>query len=140
MATNMIEHRGTIPAIVGTRISVDDVLGYLLDPDMTEESIGRLLSLTTRQVAAARSYILANPDTTLIRHRELEERPEPVNPPVVVERAKRTHEALVAFKVWLEGRKAEDARMAAENAGQNGRTPSFKEWLAEQEAGQVTHP
>lgn len=62
MTIGQIEDRAGGPAIVGTRITVDDVLAYLLEPSMTEEAIGRLLSLTGDEVAATRAYILRNPD------------------------------------------------------------------------------
>ena len=138
MQNPQIEDRPGGPAIVGTRITVDDVLVYLLDPLMTEDSIGRLLSLSIQEVAAARAYVLANPDTALARHLEIETRPEGINPPEVIERARRTHDSLVAFKTWLAARNAEEASDQAADEVHPGRRPSFREWIADQESNQVT--
>jgi uncharacterized protein (DUF433 family) len=129
-----IEERSGVPFIVGTRISVDDVFTYLLEPSMTEATIGHLLSLTVEQVASARAYILTNPGTVLARHLEIEAKSDAaVNPPEVVERMRRTHQTLLDFKDWLERREATEARESAENGAGSGHLPSFREWLAERE-------
>lgn len=129
-----IEDRAGGPVIVGTRIAVDNVLLYLLDPAFTEEVIGRLLNLTVKQVSAARAYILTHPETVLTRHLKLEEQAGGSNPPEVIERAKRTHESLKGFRAWLAIREAAEAREEAEINGDSGRIPSFREWLAEHES------
>jgi len=91
MATNLIHDRGRGPEIVGTRITVYNLLVDFLDSEMTEAQICRLYELTPEQVGAARAYILNNPDTVLARHLEIEARNAVGNPPELAERMKRTH-------------------------------------------------
>ena len=138
MSDSLIEDRSGGPAIVGSRITVDDVLVYLLEPTMTEDTIGRLFDLTREQVAAARAYVLTHPDTALALHLQIEAKLDArVNPPEVVERARRTQEALKSFRAWLDGREAaEEYDQSASNGGP-GRFPSFREWLAESESSRA---
>ena len=72
MASDLIHQPGS--EIVGTRISVFNLLSDFLNPTATEAYICRMYELTPEQVAAARAYVLNNPDTVLARHLELEAR------------------------------------------------------------------
>ncbi len=135
MATGHIEDRAGGPGVAGSRITVNDIFQYLLDPTMTEDGIARLFSLTLEDVAAARSYVLTHPETVLARHLQLEERSRAnVNPPEVVEKMDEIRETFARFQAWAAIQKAEQARQAAEDAGDPGRLPTFREWLAEQES------
>src|ERR1700688_2427356 len=91
MAADLIHDRGRGPEVVGTRITVYNLLPHFLDPTATEAYICRLYELTPEQTAAARAYVLNNLDTVLARHLELETRMAAGNPPEVMERAKQTH-------------------------------------------------
>jgi uncharacterized protein (DUF433 family) len=51
----MIHNRGRGPEIAGSRITVYNLLPYLLDAAVTEDSIAACYDLTTEQVAAARA-------------------------------------------------------------------------------------
>jgi uncharacterized protein (DUF433 family) len=104
MATGIIRDRGRGPEIAGTRITVYHLLPYFLDPTATEEYIGRVHDLTSEEVAAARAYVLNNPDIVLAKHLEIEARIAQGNPPHVIERARRTRETFLRFKDWLAGR------------------------------------
>jgi uncharacterized protein (DUF433 family) len=137
MATDLIHDRGRGPEIVGTRITIYNLLEYFLDPGVTEAYIGRVYDLTPEQVAAARAYVLNHPDTVLARHLEIEERMAAGNPPKVVEQAERMHTAFLRFKEWLAERgRAVNRGDAAESTSENGpgRFPTFREWVAEQAA------
>ena len=140
MATDVIHDRGRGPEIRGTRITVYNLLLDFLDETKTEAYICRVYELTAEQVAAARAYVLNNPDTVLAKHLEIEARIEAGNPPEVVERAKETHATFLSFKKWLSEREEAAAREhAAELASGSGRNgpeafPTFKEWLAERES------
>ena len=138
MTTDLIDDRGRGPEIVGTRITVYNLLPHFLDPAETEASICRAYQLTPEQVAAARAFVLNNPDTVLAQHLRIEARLAAGNPPEVIERAKRTRETLRRFKEWLaEREKAEADETAAASGGvpnHAGRLPTFREWLAEQES------
>ena len=135
MANEAIEERRGDPALAGTRISVYDVFLDLLDSGLTEGSIADRLSLTVEQVAAARGYILNNPDTILARHHQTEARSdEALNPPEVVEKARKTRELILGFKEWL---KKYEANTTDEQPGPYGPArpfPSFREWLAGRES------
>jgi uncharacterized protein (DUF433 family) len=68
MTTDLIHDKGQGPEIVGTRITIYHLLQSFLDPTVTEHEICRVYDLTARQVAAARAYVLGNPDTVLAEH------------------------------------------------------------------------
>src|ERR1700733_12498176 len=132
MATDLIQDRGRGPEIAGTRITVYNLLSDFLDPTATEASICRIYNLTAEQVAAARAYVLNNPDTVLAEHLRIDARMSAGNPPEVIEQAKKTHAAFMSFKEWLNQRqqataRAADAGFAAENHpnGMNG-FPTFR--------------
>ncbi len=140
MATDLIHDRGRGPEIVGTRITVYNLLPHFMDAAMNEETICRLYELTAEQVAAARAYVLNNPDTVLARHLKIEERMAAGNSREVVERAKETHAAFLSFKEWLT--KHEEAikrERASEVTLGTGRTnssqlPTFQEYLAQKKS------
>ena len=87
MATGVIHDRGRGPEIDGTRITVYNLLSDFLDSTATEASIGRLYDLTPEQVAAARAYVLNNPETVLAEHLRIDARMSAGNPPEVIEQA-----------------------------------------------------
>jgi len=136
MATELIHDRGRGPEIVGTRITVYNLLPHFLDPTATEDAIARLYDLTAEQVAAARAYILTHPDTVLAEHLRIEARMAAGNPPEVIEQAKQTRATFLHFQEWLAER--ERAEAAPENGNSaSGSFPTFKEWLAKREARPV---
>jgi uncharacterized protein (DUF433 family) len=132
--------------IIGTRITVYNLLPYFLDPAVTEADICRSYGLTAEQVAAARAYVLNNPERVLAQHLKIEERIAAGNPPEVIEQAKRTRELLLKFKQWLTRRQEEEKGKADDNGGSNGGSrggsplPSFRQWLTEQESRPVEGP
>ena len=136
MANSMIEERPGDPAIQGTRISVLDVFLDLLESDLTEEMIAKRLSLSAIQVAAARAYILNNPEAILARHHQIEARSKAnLNPPEVVERARKTQALILGFKDWLKNHESapNDEKLPVNGSGSP--TLSFREWLMELETG-----
>src|SRR5579871_6530973 len=140
MANELIHDRGRGPEIVGTRITVYNLLPHFLDATATEAYICRIYNLAPEQVAAARAYVLSNPDTVLARHLDIEARMAAGNPPEVIERAKQTHATFLKFKDWLAKRQQAEAQENAEESASSGGEgnskllPSFREWLAEEEA------
>ncbi len=137
MAIDMIQDRGRGPEIVGTRITVYNLLSDFLDPTATEASICRIYDLTPAQVAAARAYVLNNPETVLAEHLRIDARMSADNPAEVIEQAKQTHAAFMSFKEWLVQRQQAAAReISAESTSGNGpkRFPTFREWVAEKES------
>lgn len=119
------------PNIVGTRLTAYHLLDAFLDPSVTESDICRVYNLTAPQVAAARAYVLNNPETVLAQHLKIEERLAAENPPQVREAAERALATFKSFKEWLAEREA--ANHEEDKKGRPGRLPTFKEWLAEQE-------
>lgn len=120
------------PNILGTRLTVYHLLDAFLDPAFTECDICRVYNLTAQQVAAARAYVLRNPETVLAQHLKIEERLAAENPPQVREAAERAMATFKSFKDWLAQRQA--ANHEENNKERPRRLPSFKEWLAEQVA------
>jgi uncharacterized protein (DUF433 family) len=140
MESDLIHDRGRGPELVGTRITVYNLLPDLLDPATTEAFICRVYNLSAEQVAAVRAYILNNPDTVLAQHLKIEERIAKGNPPEVVEKAKEIRALFLQFKEWVTERKrVEEAEREAAQAANGGgsKFPSFREWLAEQDSGTV---
>ncbi|HWG41804.1 MAG TPA: hypothetical protein VN688_03390 [Gemmataceae bacterium] len=140
MATDLLHDRGRGPEIIGTRMTVYNLLPYFLDPTATEAYICRMCELTPEQVAAARAYVLNNPDTVLAEHLKIESRMEAGNPLEVIERAKQAHVAFRNFRDWLaERERVADEEHAADSTGANGqpdsgRFPTFREWLSQRES------
>ncbi len=128
---SLIQDRGRGPEITGTRITVYNLLQSFLDPTVTEEEICRVYNLTPQQVAAARAYVLSNPDTVLAEHLTIEERLATGNPPEMRDWAGRAKKSLEDFKRWLQEREVADAREQGRKNG-SGRFPTFREWLAAQ--------
>lgn len=123
----MIHDRGRGPEIVGTRITVYNLLPYLFDDAVTETEIAKLYGLTVEQVAASRAHALNHADAVLARHREIEARLARGNPPELVEQLKNTHERLLKFKEWRRRRDEAEAE-----ADQFREVPTFNDWLDDQ--------
>ncbi len=140
MPTDLIHERGRGPELVGTRVTVYNLLPHFLDPAMTEAEICRFYELTPEQVAAARAYILNNAEPVLAEHLKIEARMAAGNPPDVIAKAKETHATFLRFKDWLAQREECAAKQrnqeATSGGGRNGprEFPTFKEWLAERES------
>ena len=137
MHPELIHDRGRGPEVVGTRITIYNLLPHFLDPDATEAYVCKLYDLTPEQVAAARAYTLIHAGTVLAEHLRIEARNAAGNPLEISERAERTREAFVKFKEWLdrnslEGR--EDERVPSAAVDGSVRLPTFKEWFAEQQS------
>ncbi len=136
--TGMIHDRGRGPEIRGTRITVYNLLPHLLDPTATEDFICQVNRLTPEQVAAARAYILRNPDTILSEHLKIEERIAVGNSPQVIKRAEEARATFSKFKEWLSKREKEGPTTPhswatqEDAAGRAGSFTTFREWLAEQ--------
>ncbi|MBV9124503.1 MAG: DUF433 domain-containing protein [Planctomycetes bacterium] len=126
MASNVIQDRGRI---AGTRITVYNLLPSFLDSSVTEEEICRIYELTPEQVAAARAYVLSNPDTVLAEHLRIEEKMAVESPPEVRQQAERARATFKSFKAWLAEKEA--AESPEDGAGERPRFPTFREWLAE---------
>ena len=128
MSTDFIHDRGRGPEIVGTRITVYNLVPYLLDASTTEAHMAEIYGLSCEQIAAARAYILNHADAVLARHREIETRLARGNPPELVEQLKETHSRLVQFREW----RARQADAARPGGGQANQSPTFEQWLAQQ--------
>ena len=133
MASDVIHDRGRGPEIAGTRITVYNLLQSFLDPNVTEEEICRVYELTAEQVAAARAYVLSNPDTVLAEHLRIEKKLAAGNPPEVRQQAERAKSTFKSFKEWLAEREAAESK-EDEAPNRERRFPTFREWLAEGKA------
>jgi len=137
MPNQLIHDRGRGPELIGTRITVYNLLPHFLDESATEAYICRLYDLTSEQVAAARAFVLNHAGTVLARHLQIEERLAAGNPPEVIEQAQRTHNAFVKFKEFLDARDETQAVTEDKPVRENKTTanvPTFSEWMAQQES------
>jgi uncharacterized protein (DUF433 family) len=130
--SDLIQDRGRGPEIAGTRITVYNLLSAFLDPTVTEEEICRINNLTAPQIAAARAYVLSNPDTVLAEHLKIEERMAAGNPPEVRQTAEQAKATFLSFKEWLASKeRAEGEDEEAEGAKGTPHLPTFREWMAQ---------
>ncbi len=140
MESDLIHDRGRGPEIVGTRITVYNLLPNFLDSTATEAYICQLYELTPEQVAAARAYVLNHADTVLAKHLEIEAKISLGNSPELIERSKKTHADFMRFKNWLAERQQSTPVIEAEEPASpnprpnGGRVPTLKQWLAECDA------
>ena len=67
--------------ILGTRLTVLNLVDQFLDPFWTEARLASLYSITAKQVAKARVYFLSNYEAVMKRHWEIEARNAKGNPP-----------------------------------------------------------
>jgi uncharacterized protein (DUF433 family) len=128
MSTDLIQDRGRGPEIAGTRITVYNLLPSFLDPSVTEAEICRIYDLTAEQVAAARAYVLSNPDTVLAEHLKIEQRLAAANTPEAKAHAGRAMQTLREFKKWLHDHQEEERRYQEQHPP-TGQFPTFREWL-----------
>ena len=78
MTNDPIRDRGLGPEIVGTRITVYNLLPHFVDSTATESSICRMYDLT--------------------RHLAIKAKMAARNPPEIIERAKQTHAAFLSLR------------------------------------------
>ena len=81
METDLIADRGNGPAVVGTRITVYNLIPELFDPSRTERQLCDAYDLTPGQVAAARAYVLNHYAVVMAEHHRIQERFDAGNPP-----------------------------------------------------------
>ncbi len=132
MSPDLIHNRGRGPELIGTRITVYNLLPYFLDPSVTEAEIARNYDLTPEQIAAARAFVLNNADSVLAEHLRIEERLAQGNPPEVREQAERAKQTMLRFRDWLAER--DSAGASEENTAQQPPVPfpSFRDWLSQE--------
>jgi uncharacterized protein (DUF433 family) len=145
MTSDLIHDRGRGPELVGTRITVYDLLLHFLESADTEASICQRYDLTPEQVAAARAYVLNNAETVLAGHLKIEARMAAGNPPELVEQARKTHETFLRFKQWLAQREQANAAEGGPESSEGGAAdsspfPSFHQWLSERESRPAVGP
>lgn len=131
MTLELLHDRGRGPEITGTRITVYNLLPYLLDPAITEDYICRLYELSPQQVAAVRAYALENADAVLSVHRQIEARLALGNSAEIVEIADKTHDSLIGFREWLAMRVNSNCHQNVSEDLEANQSPSFGEWLNE---------
>jgi hypothetical protein len=133
------EH-GLGPELEGMRITVHTLLPHFLDPAATEAYICELYDLKPEQVAAARAYVLNNPDVVMGDYLQTDDRLAAGNSQQLIDAAHETRARLHRFKEWLAQRdRRESAEDSAEahrsGAGSRSRTLlTFKQWLADRES------
>jgi uncharacterized protein (DUF433 family) len=138
MSIDIIHDRGRGPEIVGTRITVYNLLPYFLEPDTTEALICRIYGLSPEQVAAARAYVLNDFEAVMAVHQRIEARNAAGNPPEVVERLERMHARFESFRQRLAERQRAEVGdrpypPAEDASADTGPLPTFREWVVRQE-------
>jgi uncharacterized protein (DUF433 family) len=121
MADSLIHDRGRGPELIGTRITVYNLIPYFLDPTATEDYLCRLYDLTREQVAAARAYVMTNFAEVMAANARIDER------------LRREYEAQDTPETRARAA-AGRARVERLRAEAGGRTtaeamPSFREWF-----------
>lgn len=131
MRPELIHDRGRGPEIVGTRITVYNLLPNLLDATASEAYICKLYDLTPEQVAAARAHVLNHPDEVLARHMEIEARIAQGNPEELTRKIEASRERFRQFRV------REDTELSTtENAhDREANDSSYRNWFVAQVMG-----
>ena len=145
MPTELIHNRGRGPELVGTRLTVYNLLPHLLDPTVTEGQVCDMYDLAPKQVAAMRAYVLTHYDDVMREHRSIEEIHRQKNPPAVTEHSHNVRKKLKRFQEWLAETATANECTSPPVGGSNSPTVqaricSFKEWLAAKEAGPTNEP
>jgi|GEM_PF-2466278 len=70
----LIHDRGRGPELIGTRITIYNLVPYFLKPVWTEAGIAEANCITVEQVAAMRAYFLAHYADVMAQHEKIEER------------------------------------------------------------------
>jgi uncharacterized protein (DUF433 family) len=105
----LMHDRGRGPELVGTRITVYNVLHELLDPDVTEHELCRRYELLPHQVAVLRAFVLTHHTEVMEANRRIEERIEREMAAQDTPEFRRQHaesrERMRLMSVWLRERK-----------------------------------
>jgi uncharacterized protein (DUF433 family) len=128
MTSPLIHDRGRGPELVGTRITVYNLLVDFLDPTVTEADVCTWYHLTPQQVAAGRAYILAHFEEVMAVHRRIEAARERSPSPEVIEMTRRARAGLELYREWMTLRKQQ-----ASSANGAAAFPTFREWRANRE-------
>ena len=122
----LIHDRGRGPELVGTRLTVFDLLPDLMNPAKTDADLRAFYapSLTPERLAAVRAYALEYAERLLPEQRAWEARPEPTNPPEV---NARWEEALPRIRARM--RRHKQWLAVREPDGSGGFRPTLEEWL-----------
>lgn len=129
MESPLIHDRGRGPELVGTRITVYNLIPYFLNPETTETQIACGAGITPGQVAAMRAYVLRHYAEVMAVHQQIEERIrrgiEAQNTPEFQTRRARVAEEMQLYRVWL--RERDPSAVPTDPAE---RAQAFREWLA----------
>lgn len=131
MANSVIDERGRL---IGTRVTVLNLMPYLLDAQFTEQRLAQEYALTLEQVAAARAYAFVHAAEVLEAHAANEDRIDQRQPQISEKRRSEVRRKLQDFKQWLEDRRQQEAARSPlpESSRSTPTAPSFGAWLAEQ--------
>jgi uncharacterized protein (DUF433 family) len=103
---------GRGPGILGTRVTVYDVIPYLEGGD-TPPFIADVLSLSIEEVLALIRYIADHKEEVMAVHRKIEERIARGNPPEVEEKLKASRAKFLALKAELQRKSSQGTRNGA---------------------------
>ncbi|HET6575273.1 MAG TPA: hypothetical protein VFG68_16830 [Fimbriiglobus sp.] len=117
MDSPLIHDRGRGPELVGTRITIYNLVPAFLNPDTTEQQVCEWYHLTPAQVAAMRAYFLHHYAEVMAENARIEERirrgiEEQNSSPVFRAWANEVEGRVEYYPTWLAMRRAE-----AENGG-----------------------
>lgn len=140
--------------ILGTRLTIWNLVDQFLDPFWTEDRLARLYSITPEQVAKARVYFLSNYDAVMKRHWEIETRNTEGNPPELRAQLEDSNRQFALYRQfvkegmqngsvssysWMDNRERFERWMQSHPAieppvpDNSFQVPTFKEWFLEQE-------
>lgn len=127
----LIHNRGRGPELVGTRMTIYNLIPDFRDPNRTEAEIAQEYHLTPEQVAAMRAYFVRHFDEVMAENDRIDERVrkaiEAQDTPEFRAKWDATHENFERFKEWVAERKAEGLPSPKELGDWK---PAFQEWLA----------
>ena len=113
MESDLIHDRGRGPELVGTRVTVYNLLPHFLDPTATEDMLCREYDLTAEQVAAMRAYALHHYAEVMAENQKIDDRIrrgiEAQNTPEFRAYVEATRGRVEYYPTWLRDREREAA-------------------------------
>jgi hypothetical protein len=125
----LIHDRGRGPELVGTRITIYNLVPFFLNPDTTETEIAESFLISAPRVAAMRAYFLAHYKDVMAQHERIEEwirkGLEAQNTPEFRAKFAQTRKAMDHYRIWLQ-----EGSPETKYADPEAKAAAFRLWYA----------
>ena len=123
----LIHDRGRGPELVGTRLTIYNLVPFFLRAETTEAAIAEMYGISVEQVAAMRAYFLAHYSEVMVQNERIEERIrkgiESQNTPEFRAKAAESRKAFESFRLWLR-----EGSPETKYADREAKLAAFRSW------------